>query len=180
MNQNYRLPEDFTDEMGECYSNLIQEFWDTNGYVGSYETLDLVRDKCGFEFTLAVPERDVPPEYERAPKRHVGIGRLRVWYMRMFYVAFWTAEQAWLSRNLRLWTNQHAEYDPKIKWLERYGFPLARHQRWWDSLTECEKLGLGETPILADYHGAFWLLDILYPHRPIWEGWEPEDPFSYY
>ena len=72
-----------------------------------------------------------------------------------------------------LWITMHAEYDPKIQWLEYYGFPLARHQRWWDSLTACQKFGLREFPMLADYHETYWLLPTLYPDRPVWEDWYP-------
>ena len=139
MNLNLRFPEDVTDEQGKCFMNRVTEHYQVYRYTDIEVSRAIAKDRCGFEFTTEVPERDVPPEYQRKEQAKKGIESLRKWYMKQLARDINLGTFYLITDNREQFDDTMDDFWFRLEWLERYDWPSGEPAAWWDQLSRIDR-----------------------------------------
>jgi len=82
LNNDWRFPEDMTDEQSTCYANLMSQYDTLDIDPGALEIVRVANERCGIKFTSEVPGRPTPTQEELAKEARNTIWRLKRWYFK--------------------------------------------------------------------------------------------------
>ena len=129
LNNDYRFPEDMTEDQGICYANLMSQYDTLDIDPGAQEIVRVANERCGVKFTTKVPWRPGPDPGDLEKEARNTIWRLARWYFRK-WATHLSAEydycQGRLSRASGVSVSKMSRY---YQWLWYYGFPPGEPAR---------------------------------------------------
>jgi len=123
MNNQFRFPEDCTDEQAEKWARLMNQYdgWDISDPQRLAQ--QIAHEECGFDFTTKVPEREEDTEEVKEKRRWEDIERLKVWYLKTIWRDILGLASLPPITLPALLLEQAPRVIRRIAWLMKYGWP---------------------------------------------------------
>ncbi|MBA7494455.1 hypothetical protein ES702_05031 [subsurface metagenome] len=129
LNNDYRFPEDMTEEQGICYANLMQQHDILDIDPGVQWLVRVANERCGVKFTTKVPWRPGPDPGDLEKEARNTIWRLKRWYFNTWARYFNTEYMVCRGIGLRYATFSMSKMSKYYQWLLYYGFPPGEPAR---------------------------------------------------
>ena len=123
MNNQFRFPEDCTEEQAEKWARSMMQY---DGWVVSDPlrlAQQIANEECGFEFTTRVPERDEDTEEIKEKRRWDGIERLKEWYLKTIWPDILNPPSIRALMKPALLLYVAPKLIRRLAWLMKYGWP---------------------------------------------------------
>ena len=123
LNDQYRFPEDMTEEQSTCYANLMGQYDTLDIDPGSAEIVRVANERCGIKMTTKVPWRPGPDPGDLEDQARNTIYRLKRWYFKKWARLFggectFCQGRDWYQGDISMSKISHY-----FQWLLYYGFP---------------------------------------------------------
>jgi len=129
LNNDYRFPEDMTEDQSICYANLMSQYDTLDIDPGAQEIVRVSNERCGVKFTTKVPWRPGPDPGDLEKEARNTIWRLGRWYFNNW--ARYLNSEYWFCRSRRFSEGRMSmsKFSRYYQWLIYYGFPSGEPAR---------------------------------------------------
>ena len=129
LNNDYRFPEDMTEDQGICYANLMSQYDTLDIDPGAEEIVRVSNERCGVKFTTKVPWRPGPDPGDLADEARNTIWRLKRWYFGKWGRSLLAEYQFCQGRDSWVGGTSIVKMSHYYQWLLYYGFPSGEPAR---------------------------------------------------
>lgn len=129
LNNDYRFPEDMTDDQSKCYANLMQQYDTLDIDPGAEEIVRVSNERCGVKFTTKVPWRPGPTPEDLEKEARNTIWRLKRWYFKTWARYLNTEHMVCRGIYPKYATFSMSKMSHYFQWLVYYGFPEGEPAR---------------------------------------------------
>lgn len=137
LNNDYRFPEEMTEDQGKCYANLMSQYDSLDIDPGAEEIVRVSNSRCGIKFTTNVPWRSGPDPGDLEKEARNTIYRLKRWYFKQWASSLrgeYQFCQGLRSRAGGVMLDKMSHY---YQWLLYYGFPPGEPAREMSKVDDC-------------------------------------------